>query len=134
MISSSMVMVITFALIGTLQFFTEPVVLRNIAQGAIDAAYTPNMYAYSLAFSYSQFNYASTIAFSLGIARLRRLVRLPLPHAQAERTQVMASSHTDADAARRTRTTVTGLPTREDRSASTGGAATAVAASDRTSS
>ena len=67
MISSSMVMVITFALIGTLQFFTEPVVLRNIAQGAIDAAYTPNMYAYSLAFSYSQFNYASTIAFSLGI-------------------------------------------------------------------
>ncbi|WP_448003600.1 carbohydrate ABC transporter permease [Agromyces bauzanensis] len=67
MISSSMVMVITFALIGTLQFFTEPVVLRNIAQGAIDAAYTPNMYAYSLAFSYSQFNYASAIAFSLGI-------------------------------------------------------------------
>ena len=36
MISSSMVMVITFALIGTLQFFTEPTVLRNIAQGAID--------------------------------------------------------------------------------------------------
>lgn len=67
MISSSMVMVITFALIGTLQFFTEPTVLRNIAQGAIDAAYTPNMYAYALAFSYSQFNYASTIAFSLGV-------------------------------------------------------------------
>ena len=67
MISSSMVMVITFALIGTLQFFTEPVVLRNIAQGAIDAAYTPNMYAFSLAFSYSQFNYASAIAFSLGV-------------------------------------------------------------------
>lgn len=67
MISSSMIMVLTFALIGTLQFFTEPVVLRSLAQGAIDAAYTPNMYAFSLAFSYSQFNYASTIAFSLGI-------------------------------------------------------------------
>ncbi|GAA3699912.1 sugar ABC transporter permease [Zhihengliuella alba] len=67
MISSSMVMVITFALIGTLQFFTEPVVLQSIAQGSIDAAYTPNMYAFSLAFSYSQFNYASAIAFSLGI-------------------------------------------------------------------
>ncbi|HWS51838.1 MAG TPA: sugar ABC transporter permease, partial [Microbacterium sp.] len=67
MISSSMVMIIMFALIGTLQFFTEPVVLRNVAQGAIDASYTPNMYAYSLAFSYSQFNYASAIAFSLGI-------------------------------------------------------------------
>ncbi|WP_394550857.1 carbohydrate ABC transporter permease [Agromyces sp. MMS24-JH15] len=66
MISSSIVMAVTFALIGTLQFFTEPVVMRNIAQGVIDAAYTPNMYAFSLAFSYSQFNYASTIAFSLG--------------------------------------------------------------------
>ncbi|RZU60590.1 carbohydrate ABC transporter permease [Zhihengliuella halotolerans] len=67
MISSSMVMVVTFALIGTLQFFTEPVVMQSIAQGSIDAAYTPNMYAFSLAFSYSQFNYASAIAFSLGI-------------------------------------------------------------------
>ncbi|MBZ4488231.1 sugar ABC transporter permease [Microbacterium sp. cx-55] len=67
MISSSMVMVITFALIGTLQFFTEPTVLRSIASGALPAEYTPNMYAYALAFSYSQFNYAATIAFSLGI-------------------------------------------------------------------
>lgn len=67
MIASSMVMVITFALIGTLQFFTEPTVLRSIASGALPAEYTPNMYAYALAFSYSQFNYASTIAFSLAI-------------------------------------------------------------------
>ncbi|MGO1838153.1 MAG: carbohydrate ABC transporter permease [Candidatus Microbacterium stercoravium] len=67
MISSSMVMVLTFALIGTLQFFTEPVVLRSVAQGSIDASYTPNMYVFALAFNYSQFNYASTIAFSLGI-------------------------------------------------------------------
>lgn len=67
MISSSMVMVVIFALIGTLQFFTEPQVLRSVAQGAIPTSYTPNMYAYSLAFSYSQFNYASTIAFALGI-------------------------------------------------------------------
>ncbi|WP_105566525.1 carbohydrate ABC transporter permease [Microbacterium halophytorum] len=67
MIASSMVMVLTFALIGTLQFFTEPVILRSVAGGSIDAAYTPNMYVFSLAFNYSQFNYASTIAFSLGI-------------------------------------------------------------------
>lgn len=66
MISSSMIMVLIFALIGTLQFFTEPQVLRSIAQGAIPVSYTPNMYAYTLAFSYSQFNYASAIAFSLG--------------------------------------------------------------------
>jgi multiple sugar transport system permease protein len=61
-----MVMVVIFSLIGTLQFFTEPQVLRSVAQGAIPTDYTPNMYAYSLAFSYSQFNYASTIAFALG--------------------------------------------------------------------
>ncbi|MEG3615783.1 sugar ABC transporter permease [Isoptericola haloaureus] len=67
MVSSSMVMVVIFSLIGTLQFFTEPTVLRSVAQGAIPPDYTPNMYAYSLAFSYSQFNYASTIAFALGI-------------------------------------------------------------------
>lgn len=67
MISSSMVMVLIFALIGTLQFFTEPQVLRSVAQGAIPVSYTPNMYAYTLAFSYSQFNYASAIAFALGI-------------------------------------------------------------------
>ncbi|NHI16709.1 carbohydrate ABC transporter permease [Microbacterium excoecariae] len=64
-ISSSMVMVITFALIGTMQFFTEPTVLRSVASGALPADYTPNMYAFALAFSYSQFNYASTIAFAL---------------------------------------------------------------------
>ena len=67
MISSAMVMVVIFSLIGTLQFFTEPQVLRGVAQGAIPVAYTPNMYAFSLAFAYSQFNYASTIAFSLGV-------------------------------------------------------------------
>lgn len=67
MISSSMIMVITFALIGTLQFFTEPTVLRSIASGALPADYTPNMYAFALAFSYSQFNYASTIAFALAM-------------------------------------------------------------------
>ncbi|MCP2635843.1 sugar ABC transporter permease [Microbacterium sp. HD4P20] len=67
MISSSMIMVITFAIIGTLQFFTEPTILRSVASGALPADYTPNMYAFALAFSYSQFNYAATIAFSLGV-------------------------------------------------------------------
>ncbi|MBO1752456.1 sugar ABC transporter permease [Actinotalea sp. BY-33] len=67
MISSALVMVVIFSLIGTLQFFTEPAILRGVAPGAIPADYTPNMYAFSLAFAYSQFNYASTIAFALGV-------------------------------------------------------------------
>jgi multiple sugar transport system permease protein len=66
MISSSMVMIVVFSLIGTLQFFTEPQVLRASASGSIPTDYTPNMYAFATAFNYSQFNYASTLAFSLG--------------------------------------------------------------------
>ncbi|MFC0680610.1 carbohydrate ABC transporter permease [Lysobacter korlensis] len=67
MISSAMVLILVFALIGTLQFFTEPQVLRSIAQGSINASFTPNMYAFSLAFSYDQINYASAISFALGL-------------------------------------------------------------------
>lgn len=66
-IASSLVLTIVFALIGTLQFFTEPQVLAPLAGNAIDAAYTPNLYAYNLAFSYQQFNYASAISFALGL-------------------------------------------------------------------
>lgn len=67
LISSSLVVILIFALIGTLQFFTEPQILRAVASGAISSSYTPNIYAYSLAFSYSQFNYASAISFALGL-------------------------------------------------------------------
>src|SRR5665647_2406221 len=67
MISAALVMIVIFALIGTLQFFTEPSILRNVASGAIPVHYTPNMYAYGLAFSYQQVNYASTISFALGV-------------------------------------------------------------------
>lgn len=67
MISSAMVLILVFALIGTLQFFTEPQVLRSIAQGSIPASFTPNMYAFTLAFSYDQINYASAISFALGL-------------------------------------------------------------------
>ncbi len=67
MISSALVLILVFALIGTLQFFTEPQILRSVAAGSIDAAFTPNIYAYTLAFSYSQFNYASAISFALGL-------------------------------------------------------------------
>jgi multiple sugar transport system permease protein len=66
MISSALVLILVFALIGTLQFFTEPQILRSVAAGSIDAAFTPNIYAFTTAFSYAQFNYASAISFALG--------------------------------------------------------------------
>jgi multiple sugar transport system permease protein len=66
MVSSAFVLILVFALIGTLQFFTEPQILGPIANGTVTPDFTPNIYAYNLAFTYAQFNYASAISFSLG--------------------------------------------------------------------
>ncbi|WNM35752.1 sugar ABC transporter permease [Streptomyces sp. Li-HN-5-11] len=66
MISSALVLTLMFAIIGTLQFFTEPRVLEPTASSVITPDYTPNLYAYNLAFQYSEFNYSAAISFSLG--------------------------------------------------------------------
>jgi multiple sugar transport system permease protein len=67
MVASAFILILVFALIGTLQFFTEPQILGPIANGTITPDFTPNIYAFNVAFSYAQFNYASAISFSLGI-------------------------------------------------------------------
>jgi multiple sugar transport system permease protein len=67
MVYSALVLILVFALIGTLQFFVEPEILTPVANGSITSDFTPNIYAYNLAFQYAQFNYASTISFALGI-------------------------------------------------------------------
>lgn len=66
LVTPAMVLILVFALIGTLQFFNEPQILRPLAAGAIDASFTPNMYAYQQAFLLANFNYGSTISFALG--------------------------------------------------------------------
>ena len=40
---------------------------RRIAPDVIDSAYTANLYAYSLAFTSQQINYAATVSFLLGL-------------------------------------------------------------------
>ena len=67
LVANALLLILVFALIGTLQFFTEPAVLRPISNGGITADFTPNLYSYNTAFSYAQFNYASAISFALGI-------------------------------------------------------------------
>lgn len=67
LVTAALVLILVFALIGTLQFFTEPTVLTPMANGAIGPAFTPNIYAYNLAFKFSQINYASAVSFALGI-------------------------------------------------------------------
>jgi multiple sugar transport system permease protein len=70
MVASAFVLILVFALIGTLQFFAEPQILGPVANGSVTPDFTPNIYAYNLAFTYAQFNYASAISFALGFVVL----------------------------------------------------------------
>ena len=66
MVTNALVLILVFALIGTLQFFNEPMMLKFLAAGSIGPDFTPNMYAYQQAFALANFNYGSAISFALG--------------------------------------------------------------------
>jgi multiple sugar transport system permease protein len=66
LIKPAIVLSVFFSIIGTLQLFNEPQVLSAIAPQVIDPAYTPNLYAYSLAFVNQDFPYSAAISFVLG--------------------------------------------------------------------
>jgi multiple sugar transport system permease protein len=66
LIGPALVLTIVFSIIGTLQLFNEPRVMNDIAPDVIGTHYTPNLYAYNLAFSGQQFNYAAAVSFVLG--------------------------------------------------------------------
>jgi multiple sugar transport system permease protein len=63
----ALVLTVIFSVIGTFQLFNEPQLLRILAPNAINSSYTPNLYAYTLAFVNQDANYAAAIAFLLGI-------------------------------------------------------------------
>ncbi len=56
-----------FSIIGSFQLFTEPLQFQNLAPTTFNDQYSPNVYAYSVAFKGQQLNYAATISFSLGL-------------------------------------------------------------------
>nr|WP_062341131.1 sugar ABC transporter permease [Herbidospora sakaeratensis] len=56
-----------FSLIGAFQLFNEPAVLRPLSS-SVTADYTPNVYAYSKAFTDAQPGYAAAIAVVLALA------------------------------------------------------------------
>ena len=66
LITPALLLILVFSLIGTLQFFNEPQILRPLAAGAIGPDFTPNMYAYQQAFGLANINYGSAISFALG--------------------------------------------------------------------
>jgi len=63
----ALLLTIIFSIIGSFQLFNEPNLLFNIAPNAIGSDFTPNLYAYNLAFRNQEINYAAAIAFLLGI-------------------------------------------------------------------
>jgi multiple sugar transport system permease protein len=56
-----------FSVIGSFQLFSEPQLLYQIAPTVIGSDFSPNLYAYNLAFVQQNSNYAAAVAFLLGI-------------------------------------------------------------------
>lgn len=67
MIAPAIMLTLIFSIIGTLQLFNEPNVMRQVAPDAIGPNFTPNMYVYNLAFASDQFDYSAAIAFTLAM-------------------------------------------------------------------
>jgi len=66
-IRQAIILTVIFSVIGSFQLFNEPSLLFNIAPNAIGSDFTPNLYAYNVAFKNQEINYAAAIAFLLGI-------------------------------------------------------------------
>ena len=80
LITNALLLILVFALIGTLQFFTEPQVLKFLAAGSIGPDFTPNMYAYQQAFALGELQLRIRDLIRARVCRVRLRVRLPLPH------------------------------------------------------
>ena len=66
LIAPAIVITIVFSIIGTLQLFNEPQIFSVNAPNIIQDHYTPNLYAYNLAFTNQQYNYSAAVSFTLG--------------------------------------------------------------------
>ena len=63
----AIVVALIFSVIGSLQLFNEPNILKQLAPDAIANGFTPNMYAYNLSFAGQEYNYSAAIAIVMGI-------------------------------------------------------------------
>ena len=66
LIRPAIILTVIFSVIGSFQIFNEPSLLVELAPTAITQSFTPNFYAYNLAFVNQDINYAAAIAFLLG--------------------------------------------------------------------
>ncbi|RSM47566.1 sugar ABC transporter permease [Actinoplanes sp. ATCC 53533] len=63
----ALLLCLIFSVIGSFQLFAEPNLLQRLAPNVINSSYTPNLYAYSLAFTSQEVNYAAAVSFLLGL-------------------------------------------------------------------
>ncbi|MCI2236935.1 sugar ABC transporter permease [Paenibacillus sp. TRM 82003] len=66
-IRGALLLTAIFSVIGSFQLFNEPQLLSILAPSVIDSAYTPNLYAYNLAFTNQNINYSAAVAFLLAL-------------------------------------------------------------------
>ena len=65
-IRPAILLTVIFSIIGSFQLFSAPKLLYALAPSAIGSSFSPNLYAYNLAFTNQDVNYAAAIAFLLG--------------------------------------------------------------------
>jgi multiple sugar transport system permease protein len=63
----ALLLCVLFSVIGSFQLFVEPKLLQPLAPNVVDFAYSPNLYAYGLAFTSQNVNYAAAVSFLLGL-------------------------------------------------------------------
>ncbi len=81
----AMLLALVFSIIGSLQLFNEPSILQAIRPSVITTSYTPNIYAYSLAFLGGEVNYAAAIAILMGLVTIAAAVSVQVVTARARR-------------------------------------------------
>jgi multiple sugar transport system permease protein len=67
LIVPALILGLLFSIVGSLQLFNEPTVLKNLTNSAITTSYTPNIFAYNVAVVNTDFNYGGAIAVILGV-------------------------------------------------------------------
>lgn len=66
LILPALVLGLLFSLIGTLQLFNEPLILTRLSN-SITSTYTPNIFAYNIAFVDTNYYYGGALAVILGV-------------------------------------------------------------------
>jgi len=74
-----------FSVIGSFQLFTEPKVMSDLSPAVIGTSYTPNIYAYELAFNGQLVDYSAAISVLLGLVTIVVAYVVQLTTARRER-------------------------------------------------